>query len=366
MNLEAELLGRDLFGDVQTGPKRGPLAERFLMPPFSVLSARDGAWQERKRAWLGIGIEGETGRGNDLTWNIDTSGKSRQSDGSMVDGRAKGLTWGTSAEITQNGLNFYREKEKAREERNVTGANCTSGKNSAMLEGEGASTSIFDPVLCELMYRWFCPTVGTILDPFAGGSVRGIVATYMGRKYWGCDLRPEQIAANESQADTLCNGSRPTWVCGDSRDKLNEAPDEVDFVFSCPPYGDLEVYSDLPADISNMKWPNFCEALSDIIQKSVARLKPNRFACFVVGDFRDPVTHSYRGFPFVTTVFFLKAGMKLHNEAILVTSVGSLPVRVAKGFEVTRKMGKTHQNILVFVKGDPRKAAAACEAVPAY
>ena len=60
----------------------------------------------------------------------------------------------------------------------------------------------------------------------------------------------------------------------------------------------------------------------------------------------------------MTTVFFLKAGLKLHNEAILVTSVGSLPVRVAKGFEVNRKLGKTHQNILVFVKGDPRKASA--------
>ncbi len=338
MNLESELLGTDLFGDTMTGPKRGPLAERFLMPPFSVLSARDGAWQDRKRAWLELGIRGETGRDDTLAFG---------------DGGNTMRDW-------------MSNKNAARTERPLPGANSTSGKNTAMLEGEGCQTSVFDPVICELMYRWFCPVGGTILDPFAGGSVRGIVATYMGRKYWGCDLRPEQIQANESQADTLCNGTRPTWVCGDSREKLNEAPDEVDFVFSCPPYGDLEVYSDMAADISNMKWPNFCEALSDIIQKSVARLKPNRFACFVVGDFRDPVTHSYRGFPFVTTVFFLKAGMKLHNEAILVTSVGSLPVRVAKGFEVTRKMGKTHQNILVFVKGDPRKAAAACEVVPAY
>ena len=31
-------------------------------------------------------------------------------------------------------------------------------------------------------------------------SVRGIVAAMMGRKYWGCDLRPDQIAANEAQA----------------------------------------------------------------------------------------------------------------------------------------------------------------------
>ena len=43
-------------------------------------------------------------------------------------------------------------------------------------------TSIFDPVLCEIAYRWFCPPAGRVLDPFAGGSVRGIVAALLGRR----------------------------------------------------------------------------------------------------------------------------------------------------------------------------------------
>ena len=29
-------------------------------------------------------------------------------------------------------------------------------------------TSIFDPVLCELAYRWFCPPGGLVLDPSRG------------------------------------------------------------------------------------------------------------------------------------------------------------------------------------------------------
>ncbi|PYF05023.1 ParB-like nuclease family protein [Rhodopseudomonas faecalis] len=41
----------------------GRLSERFGVPPFSVLSARDGRWQERKRSWLGLGIQSELGRG---------------------------------------------------------------------------------------------------------------------------------------------------------------------------------------------------------------------------------------------------------------------------------------------------------------
>jgi hypothetical protein len=61
-----------------------------------------------------------------------------------------------------------------------------------------------------------------------------------------------------------------------------------------------------------------------------------------------------------TIAAFRDAGAALYNEAILVTSVGSLPIRVGKQFESGRKLGKTHQNVLVFVKGDPRKATEAC------
>ena len=48
--------------DVQS-QARATLAERFVVPPFSVLDARQGYWQERKRAWLDLGIQSELGRG---------------------------------------------------------------------------------------------------------------------------------------------------------------------------------------------------------------------------------------------------------------------------------------------------------------
>jgi hypothetical protein len=39
------------------------LADRFGVPPFSVLDARQGYWQARKRTWLAYGIQSELGRG---------------------------------------------------------------------------------------------------------------------------------------------------------------------------------------------------------------------------------------------------------------------------------------------------------------
>jgi hypothetical protein len=45
-----------------TEPK-GNLFDRFMIPPFTVLNAREGWWQNRKKAWLAIGIKSELGRG---------------------------------------------------------------------------------------------------------------------------------------------------------------------------------------------------------------------------------------------------------------------------------------------------------------
>lgn len=306
---DSALYAPDLFG-ASTSPKpSGPIAERFLIPPFTILDAKQGEWQERKRAWLSVGIQSEVGRDakayNVHQW-LDDNQESMGTSGSMG----------------------------------------------------GGGTSIFDPVVCELAYRWFCPAGGQIVDPFAGGSVRGIVASMLGMHYWGSDLRSVQIDANRDQAATICTGGQPTWVCGDSMETVDSAP-MADFVFSCPPYGDLEVYSDDPADLSGMEWHTFLAAYRRIILRTVGRMKDNTFACFVVGDFRDKKGF-YRNFVSETIGAFELCGARLYNEAILATSVGSACMRVTKQFNASRKMAKTHQNVLVFCKGDPRKAAAAC------
>ena len=297
---ELALFGTDLFGEVIKPKASGPVAERFTLPPFTILDARSGDWQVRKRAWASLGINSEVGRTENLLRMSDT---------------------------------------------------CSLGEKD---------TSIFDPVVCELAYRWFCPAGGQVVDPFAGGSVRGIVAGALGRHYWGCDLRPEQIAANEAQADEIAPRVRPVWVYGDSMETLADAP-AADFVFSCPPYGDLEKYSDDPRDLSAMDWHAFVAAYKRIILRAVGRMKPDTFACFVVGDFRDG-RGFYRNFVSETIDGFEQAGARLYNEAILATMIGSASMRVTKQFESGRKLAKTHQNVLVFCKGDWKKAAARCAA----
>lgn len=273
--------------------------------------------------------------------------------------KKKASTFGTEYTAGQGkGTAGDRIFAAAEAKRTVAPAGLTTGE-IAMDGAPASGTSIFDPVLCELAYRWFCPPGGTILDPFAGGSVRGIVAAMLGREYVGCDLRAEQIEANRAQAEKICRDVVPTWHVGDSQDIASIAEGtEADFIFSCPPYADLEVYSDDPRDLSTMDYGEFRAAYDRIIAAACSLLKPNRFACFVVGDVRDK--HGcYLNFPGHTIEAFEKAGLRLYNEAILVTAAGSLPIRAGKQFSTTRKLGKTHQNIYVFVKGDPKKATEA-------
>lgn len=580
--------------------KIGSLFDRFLVPPFTVLDSRQGYWQDRKRAWLALGIEGETGRGENLT----LSKSALPSEYYNIRNELRRNTGGVDPSWEE----VYAEAARR-------------GKMFAWVKG----TSIFDPVLCELAYAWFSPPGGRVLDLFAGGSVRGIVAQKLGRYYTGIELRKEQVTANEDNWGTIsdrailtvadqsdntpectpierhgnlwvkrddlfriagvaggkvrscwnlaqgatglitagsrsssqvnivahiarrlnipcrvhipsgslspevlaakgagaeivqhkagyntvivararedaeksgwreipfvmecreavdqtaaqvCNlpsgvqrivipvgsgmslaglltglerenlsipvlgiqvGADPTkrlaefapkgwenrvtlvkspqdyhepapesrlgrlmldphyeakclpylqegdlfwcvgisqtaavptteeppaprWVGGDSRNVADLAPGKYDFIFTCPPYADLERYSDDPRDISTMEYSEFLQAFREIIAAGLSLLLPDRFAAIVVGDVRD-AKGFYRGLVADTVRAFEDAGAKFYNEGILITQAASLPIRAGKQFVAGRKLGKSHQHLLVFVKGDPKRATRDC------
>lgn len=386
----------DMFGEMKhSGAQKSTLGEEFLLPPFSVLNAREGWWQDRKRAWLAIGIKSELGRGelieNDPDRREEINSKSSFNDqdrlnrmkrynaacpgGSPLPGKGtrKGYEPGQGKDgTTKAGKNFARTfgQDLMRGEHVVQQQ--TSTLNGGLTfrttmqpyrdpDGEAGpaqtGTSIFDPVLCECIYRWFCPPGGVVLDPFAGGSVRGVVASHLGLQYVGVELRAEQVAANKAQLD-IARDPLPDWRQGDSRFIAKICEDIMaDGIISCPPYADLERYSDDPADISTLDYGEFRKAYAEIIQRSVFRLKRNAFATFVVGEVRGK-NGGYVGFVPDTIAAFREAGLMFWNEAILVTAVGSLPVRAGKQFRASRALGRTHQAVLTFVKGDPKEAAA--------
>ncbi|MEE8369736.1 MAG: pyridoxal-phosphate dependent enzyme, partial [Dehalococcoidia bacterium] len=222
----------------------------------------------------------------------------------------------------------------------------------------GAGTSVFDPVLCELAYRWWCPEGGSILDPFAGGSVRGIVAARLGFSYCGIELREEQVAANCEQAARILGDDwdlKVQWIHADSKDlgELLADSKPFDFLFTCPPYYDLERYSDDPRDLSNApSYKEFLAQFNQIMDAAVGKLAPDRFACLVVSDIRDK-DGCYRGLERHSQVAMEGAGAKTYNLAVLIQPVGSAAIRAGKIFGAGRKLPRNHQSVQVFAKGRP-------------
>lgn len=310
-------VGLGVFDMAGKSDDRGPLSSRCIVPPYSTLNTRDGFWHDRRRAWLDLGIKSELGREGSLTYMLPDT---------LADGR--------KARINVNG-------------------------------GRDSGTSTFDPMVCELAYMWWSAPGHVVFDPFAGGSVRGIVASVLGRRYVGFELRAEQVEANNAQAMELKKKhgpvlkTRPVWVAGDSAVTVPAHPGTCDMIFSCPPYGNLEVYSDDPADISNRTHEGFLEGYRQIVASAVDKLNNDRFIVWVVGNYR-PKGGGGRMVDFVgdTVRAFEDAGAMFYNDIVLINAVGTGALRANTNFlRGCRKVVKLHQNVLVFVKGDPKIAA---------
>lgn len=290
----SDLMLKQLLNDIVFDSN---LFKRCIVPPFTILDTRNGEWTSRR---------------NLLNEYL----------GSSVIGRKDALTYGIK-------IDYF-------------------GQGGPSINN---NTSQFDALLTEILYKWFGFPNCKVYDSFAGGHIRGTMARLLGYDYKGIELSPEQVEANNSRLAELAIGG-DLWINDDSLnvDKYIEN-ESVDLFLSCPPYGDLEKYTDDERDLSNMNYAQFLDTYREIIQKGVSKLKDNRFAVFVVGDFRDNKGF-YRGFVKDTIIAFEDAGMGLYNEMILVNSVGSASLRAGGAF-TNRKITRLHQNVLVFFKGDP-------------
>lgn len=278
----------DLPG-VEKQEQHGSLADKFLIMPASVLNSRDGKWQERKKMWLAI-----------------------------------------------NG-------DDARSRENLLGFSGLSDLNQG--------SSIFDPVLAEIICKWFLPTTGqcSICDPFAGGMF-GYVASYLGHAFTGIELRQEQADINN---DNIKDFPQSKYVCDDGQNIGKYIlENSQDMLFSCPPYFDLEKYSNNPKDASAQKnYNDFITILENALSAGCKCLKNNRFAVIVMSNVRNHKGGAYYDICGDITKIMQNNGLSLYNEFILVNSIGSGRLRAA-GYMRVRKNVRTHHEVLVFYKGN--------------
>jgi DNA modification methylase len=268
------------------------------VPPFSVLNAGSSVWQKRKKIWMN------------------------------------------------------KIKDTAQTRRNVTR---TSRVQSAIdfMSIKDNTTSILDPVLCEILIHWFSEEGHHSFDPFAGDTSFGFVSAYKGRPFTGIELREEQVLHNQALIDA--NGLDAQYICDDALNvKKYIKKESMDFMFSCPPYADLEIYSDKENDLSNMDYDVLFDVIKQIFTDCFYCLKEERFAVIVVGEVRHRNTGCYIGLVPKIIQIMCDAGFHYYNELILNTPVGNLMFRAGIYMNHNRKIGKNHQNVLVFYKGNPK------------
>lgn len=316
-------------GGTNSSPANSSLNDRFVVPPFSILDTRKGYWQDRKKKWRElIGDFGES--------RNDTLIKSPEI-------KYKDLYQRTRQHREELGISFKEYLDKY-----VPDEVKEHEANKILSTG----VSLLDPVMAEIICRWFGLDNCKTFDCFAGDSVFGYVSAYLGNEFVGIELRPEQTQLNNERVE----GMTARYINDDGQNVAHHLePESQDLLFSCPPYFDLEKYSDLENDASNQdSYEDFIKILDNAFKAAITCLKNERFAVIVVGDVREKSSGCYYDFCGDIKRIFREAGMPLYNEIILVETGASTALRAARYME-TRKVAKMHQNILVFYKGNTKE-----------
>lgn len=243
-------------------------------------------------------------------------------------------------------------KRRVRDWRRLTGETGHSGARDETFRADHNSVytgthSVFPAPLMEMIIVRYGGAVGShILDAFAGGPPRGLVSSIMGHRYTGFEIRQEQIDENETLLKKLkLKGAN--YVKSDGR--FLDVDDVFDCAITCPPYFDLEVYSDQQDDISNLgSYAEFNASMWLCAGAHYERVKPGGFVCIIVGLFRDK-----RGelvdFPSDTVENFRDAGFTYWQHIILSKNFASAAVRAGNAWK-GMKLVPRHENLLIFRK----------------
>lgn len=281
------------------------LADRYIVPPFSVFNTHQPYFRQRLRMWTDLGVVSKAGRDEHLSYD--------------------------------NKRMYKRNNEKSN------------------------GTSVFNPVLCEVIYKWFTVSNSLIFDPFAGGITRGVVAAMLGHRYIGYDISERQIDVNWNKYFELHQSYKIKgsclWYTMDSSNVSNigKYKNSFDLVFTCPPYYNLERYTDKECDLSNKSTYNdFLDSYTTCMHSAYNKLKDDSFFVIVVSDIRNKKTGEYYGFVADTIKILQDTGLKYYNEIILYNDTVNLAITSGNYLDKTRKVGRQHQNVLVFYKGNTK------------
>lgn len=294
--------------------KRGDMVRRFGFVPTSVLRLTRGALSRRM-----FTFQHEQEHGSISAAKVHSSNLEQMTPGA----RAKAL------ELARLGM-----------------VQSAVAHNNA--DGQRIQTSILPAEIVEFFAKYYAEAGQVYVDPFMGHGIRMQVAKVLGMHYYGNDICREYVAYIEAVRSKIDDGTTTISVNrGDAR-SLDAIPDGIgDFVFTSPPYWDLEFYDDSPEQLGiGHTYEEFLAGMEEVARALLRKVKPSAYVVINVNDFRrDGRFYAYHA---DTIALFVRAGWAVHDTWIVEGLVGGLPKVFAVDKNASRIAPKLHEYAIVF------------------
>lgn len=185
-----------------------------------------------------------------------------------------------------------------------------AGHKDAQIERQHPAPFSFQDVA--RFIKFFTKTGQTVLDPFCGVASTLKAAALNNRNGVGIELVKKYCDLGKKRLETevefnLFNKSKQTIINGDAFEKINKFSDNYfDFIITSPPYWNIlnkidhkalqervrngldTKYSNDKRDIANIpNYHDFLTKLSQFFESCSRILKPNKYLCVIVSDFRQ-------------------------------------------------------------------------------
>jgi DNA methylase len=209
------------------------------------------------------------------------------------------------------------------------------------------SASVFSPVLATFMIGAYSNPGEVILDPFAGGGTRAVMAAELGRRYLGVELRPEEAQRVNTRLAELDLGHLAHVHVGDATAfawREHVEPDTAAAVLTSPPFWALERYNGGPADLSEApSYEQFRDALAAVIRQLTPVLAHDAFAAWVVGRLAHPESNELLDLPGDVNQLHRSHSFRVQDRVTVLRA--SAPN--CSGFERSRRTYRIDESIIV-------------------
>jgi len=220
---------------------------------------------------------------------------------------------------------------------------------------EGDTLSELNPDTVKRCIEIWSDKGDLVLDPFLNRGTTPIMSAYLGRIGLGNDVVQEYVDEVLQQKERLLE--KNSWAknihisCGDARkiDKIIKEEfviDKVEYVISSPPFWNVEKYVSAEGQISDISdYNEFLRDYEVIVKKLYDIIKPDKFATFIVNDFRR--NGKYIWFSGDTIKIFLKCGFELHDIVINVVRTPHIS-GIGDAIMKRKQTLKYHEYVLTF------------------